>query len=42
MGVALVPTPAFNGNALRTVHRALVNQTIKQTVQLLSKMYTET
>jgi hypothetical protein len=41
-GVASVSAPAFNGVALRTVCHAPVIQTVKQTVQLLSKMYIET
>jgi hypothetical protein len=41
-GAASVPAPAFNGVASRIVCHAPVIQTVKQTVQLLSKKYTET
>jgi hypothetical protein len=37
MGVISVPTPAFNGIALKTVHHAPVIETVMQTVQLLRK-----
>jgi hypothetical protein len=37
MGTASVPAPAFNSVASKTVHHALVIQTVKQTVRLLIK-----
>jgi hypothetical protein len=40
-GAISVPSTAINGDASRTVHRALVSQTVKKTVQLLSKKYAE-
>jgi hypothetical protein len=40
-GVLLVHMHPLKCVALRTVHHALVIQTVKQTVQLFSKRYTE-
>jgi hypothetical protein len=42
MGVVLIPARSFTSVALRNVHRALVIQTVKQTIQLFREMYTET
>jgi hypothetical protein len=40
-GAILVPAPAINIDALRIVHHVSVIQTVKQTVQLLSKKCAE-
>jgi hypothetical protein len=40
MGTILFPALAIDSDALRTVHRALVIQVVKQTIQL-PKKYTE-
>jgi hypothetical protein len=42
MGLVLVPARPLECIILRTVHHAPVAQTVKQTVQLLSKRYIET